>query len=189
MVADVAASSINAGLVGGKKLERHLRRIVGKLGHGAAVKVGFFETETYPGGKYHWTDKRLAGMSPEARQFAEFLEGKDKFAGPVAQVAFWNEFGTKKSPPRPFMRNTVASKSPRWGIGLGQALKKTHFDPIPALAIMGMGIQGQIRQTIRDYKDPPNSRVTADLKGFNKPLVNTGQMLRAVDFQVIEDED
>lgn len=184
----VAAKSIDASLKGGKALERHLKMILRKLGHGAVVKVGFFETERYPGGKYHWTDKRLAGMSPAGRQLAEFLEGKDKFDGPVAQAAFWAEFGTKTAPARPFMRNTVASKSPRWGVALGNALRRTKYDARAALALMGMGIQGQIRQTITDFKDPPNSQVTADLKGFNKPLVNTGQMLRAVDFQVLEDD-
>lgn len=184
----VAAKSIDGKLKGGVALERHLKTIVQRLGKGAAVKVGFFESERYPGGKYHWTDKRLEGMSPEGRHLAEFLEGKDKPQIPVAQAAFYAEFGTKTAPPRPFMRNTVASKSPRWGVGLGNALRKTKYDARAALAMMGMGIQGQIRQTISDFKDPPNSQVTADLKGFNKPLVNSGQMLRAVDFQVLEDD-
>lgn len=184
----VAAKSIDAHLKGGKALERHLAMIARKLGKGVAVKVGFFESERYPGGVHHWTDKRLESMSPEGRHLAEFLEGKPKFDGPVAQAAFWAEFGTKTAPPRPFMRNTVAAKSPRWGIGLGNALRKTNYDARAALAIMGMGIQGQIRQTITDFKEPPNSQVTVDLKGFNKPLVSSGQMLRAVDFQVLEDD-
>jgi hypothetical protein len=188
-VTGVAAKSIDASLKGGKALERHLAMIARKLGKGVAVKVGFFESERYPGGKYHWSDKRLAGMSPEGRHLAEFLEGKDKPQIAVAQAAFWAEFGTKRAPARPFMRTTVASKSPRWGLGLGNALRKTHYDARAALALMGMGIQGQIRQTITDFKDPPNSQVTQDLKGFNKPLVNTGQMLRAVDFQVLEDDE
>jgi hypothetical protein len=187
-VTGVAAKSFDVGLKGGKALEKYLRMISKSLGKGAVVKVGFFESERYPGGKYHWTDKRLEGMSPEGRQLAEFLEGKDKFDGPVAQAAFWAEFGTKTAPPRPFFRNTIASKSPRWGIGLGNALRKTDYDAREALALMGMGIQGQLRQTITDFKDPPNSQVTQDLKGFNKPLVDTGQMLRAVDFQVLEDD-
>jgi hypothetical protein len=185
----VASRSIGASLQGGKALEKHLRTIRKQLGNGAAVKVGFFESETYPGGKRHYTKKRLAAMSPEGRAFAQHLEGKDKFAGPVAQVAFWNEFGTDGSPPRPFMRKTVASKSPRWGVGLGNALRKTEYDAPAALAIMGEGIQGQMRQTITEFQDPANSQITKDLKGFNKPLVNSGQMLRAVDFQVLDSDE
>jgi hypothetical protein len=185
----VASKSIDAGLQGGKALERTLRTIRKQLGNGAAVKVGFFESETYPGGKHHFTKKRLAAMSPEGRAFAERLEGKDKFAGPVAQVAFWQEYGTEGAPPRPFMRKTVASKSPRWGLGLGNALRQTDYDARAALAIMGEGIQGQIRQTITEFHDPPNSQITKDLKGFNKPLVDSGQMLRAVDFQVLDSDE
>lgn len=185
----MASKGLDASLKGGKALEKHLRMILKQLGKGAAVKVGFFESERYPGGKYHWTDKRLDAMSPEGRHLAEFLEGRDKPQIPVAQAAYWAEFGTKTSPPRPFFRNTIASKSPRWGLGLGNALRKTHYNAREALAIVGMGIQGQLRQTIKDFKDPPNSQVTQDLKGFNKPLVNTGQMLRAVDFQVLDDEE
>ena len=43
------------------------------------VNVGFFDTDQYPDGTY------------------------------VAQVAYWNEFGTKGMPARPFMRQTIAA--------------------------------------------------------------------------------
>lgn len=184
----VAAKSLDASLKGGKGLERALKLIAKRLGNGVAVKVGFFEQEKYPGGKYHWTEKRLQGMSPEGRQLAEFLEGKDKFEGPVAQVAFWNEFGTKTSPPRPFMRMTIASKSPRWGVGVANALRKFDYDAPRALDYVGQGMRGQFIQTIEQFKDPPNSRVTQDLKGFNRPLYNTGQMVAALAYEVINEE-
>jgi hypothetical protein len=129
------------------------------------------------------------GTRKSIAKFVDFVRSKPGFTGPVAQVAFWNEFGTKTSPPRPFMRSMVASKSPRWGIGLGAALRRTNYDSRAALAIMGEGIAGQLVQSIVEWKDPPNSALTVALKGFNKPLIDSGQMQRAVDFQVIEGDD
>lgn len=183
----MASHIIPGELKGGKALERHLKTIVGKLGKGAAVRVGFFESETYPGGTYHFSKSARKGMSPETAAFAGFLEGKKKFAGPVAQVAFWNEFGTKRSPARPFMRHTVASKGLRWGNALGQALRANNYDAHAALADVGEGIQGQVREAITNWVDPPNSKVTRELKGVNKPLIDSGVMRRAVDYQVLDD--
>jgi hypothetical protein len=96
----------------------------------------------------------------------------------------WNEFGTKKTPARPFMRSTVAKKSPRWGNGLAVALKKTGYNSGEALAILGATIVGQIQQTIDEWKDPPNAQLTVDLKGFNKPLLDSGRMRASVAFEV-----
>lgn len=156
------------------------------LGKGAAVKVGFFEGDKYSRDQYKWTKSQLKAMSPEARHFAQFLQGKFKFAGPVAQVAAWNEFGTKRTPARPFMRHTVASKSPRWGNALGAALRRHKFDAKAALHDVGQGIQGQVRESIQNWTSPPNSKLTRELKGFNSPLRNTGFMWNSVDYEVID---
>lgn len=185
--AAVAAKTIDVTLKGGEALERHLKSIKSRLGRGVAVKVGFFESETYEGGTYHFSKTALKGMSPESAAFASFLEGKPKFSGPVAQVAFWNEFGTKKTPPRPFMRNTVASKSPRWGNALGMALRRHNYDAARALDDMGQGIQKQVRESITNWTDPPNSKLTRELKGKNKPLIDSGTMRNAVSYEVTDE--
>lgn len=185
----MAAKTIDVSLKGGAALERHLKTIAAKLGKGAAVKVGFLETATYKGGPHYFTKSRLKQMSPETRRFAEFLQGKPKFSGPVAQVAFWNEFGTKRAPPRPFMRYTVASKSPRWGNALGKALTATKYDARESLRMVGALIQGQIATTIENWSDPPNSKLTRELKGFNSPLRDSGILGQSVDFQVTDDAD
>lgn len=185
----VAAKTITFELTGdnkGGRITKYMAKLRKSLGNGASLKVGFLESETYPGGTYHFSKKRIAGMAPEAREFAKFLEGKKKFAGPVAQVAFWNEFGTKTSPPRPFMRFTFAKHGKKWGKQLGEALIHTRYNVEDALSIMGVTIQEQVRTSIRNWRDPPNSGITAGLKGKNKPLIDSGQMLRAVDFQVLD---
>lgn len=185
----VAAKTITFELVGGNaggRITKYMKKLRKSLGDGASLKVGFLESETYPGGTYHFSKSRLAGMNPEARAMARFLEGKKKFAGPVAQVAFWQEFGTKTSPPRPFMRFTFAKYGGKWGKQLGEALIHTKYNVEDALAIMGLTMQEQVRTSIRNWRDPANSAITAGLKGKNKPLIDSGQMLRAVDFQVLD---
>lgn len=160
----MASRSITAQLKGGEALKRHLTTIKDALGSSAAVNVGFLPDANYPS------------------------EG-DKPAIPVAQVAFWNEFGTKRAPPRPFMRETVASKSPRWGIALGAALRMSDYDPVPAMASMGELIRGQMANTISNFKDPPLAPYTVAKKGFDKPLIDTGTMQRKIDFEVLDDAD
>lgn len=183
----MVARTITAELKGGRALEKNLKAIVAKLGKGAAVRVGFLESATYSSDEYHWTKSQLKAMSPEARAMAGFLEGKPKFNGHVAQVAFWNEFGTKKTPARPFMRRTAALKSPRWGNALGMAIRRHKGDIHAALADVGQGIQGQLRVAIETWDSPPNAKITRELKGFNAPLRNTGFMAKSVDYQVLDE--
>src|SRR6185369_668711 len=95
--------AIGGTLEGGAALKRHLQEIERQLGRGAHVAVGFLEGAAYP--------TKGAGTGVH-----------------VAQVAFWNEYGTIHAPSRPFFRTMIESKSPRWGIGLGNALRKTNYN-------------------------------------------------------------
>jgi hypothetical protein len=128
----------------------------------------------------------------------------------VAQVAFWNEFGTKGhasktpgpsaeaiaagearepelvggSPPRPFFRRMVAKESPEWADHLGKALIATKGDGPKALALMGEEIKGQLMQSINELTEPPLAASTIRRKGFSKPLIDTAHMLNSVAYRV-----
>lgn len=143
-----------AGFSGGAKLEEVLRNTVKKLSEGKTLRVGFLEDENYPDGT------------------------------PVAQVAFWNEYGTKTSPPRPFFRQTIAAKSGKWGAALGKALVANGNNVDAAMSLVGIGIKDQITQSVVAFADPENAASTIEHKGFNKPLVDTGQMQRSVGFDI-----
>jgi hypothetical protein len=100
---------------------------------------------------------------------------------PVAQVAFWQNFGTKKAPPRPFFNNMIAKRSPRWGDAVGQILKANDYDEGQTLGLMGELIQGQLQQEIIDTNTPPNAAYTIEMKnGATKVLVDSGVMLGSV---------
>jgi hypothetical protein len=143
-------------LKGGLKLDRYLREAAEKLGNGKAVKVGFLENASYP-------DSGL----------------------PVAQVAFWDEFGTSKTPARPFMRTTIANKKGGWGPALAKIAKATNYDAAKTMTQMGGAIQGQFQHAINEWSDPPNAESTVARKGFNKPLIDTAHMIKHVDYEVI----
>lgn len=152
-----------------------------KSGNGKPdVKVGFMSTDQYPDGTY------------------------------VAQVAYWNEYGTKSTPARPFMRNAIAKNQEHWGEDFKDALDASNGNIAEALKIMGLVIEGQVRDEITSGEFAPNSMTTNLLKdrfptgGYNmddflaahkdaqagetapagKTLVWTGKMLQSVKSEV-----
>lgn len=134
-----------------------------ELGNEAtAVEVGFFATAKYPDGL------------------------------PVATVAAWNEFGTRRpngrvgTPSRPFMRNAIANAED----GIVEIAKR-HIDPVDmkinrgTAQLIGAYVQGEIQREIVNLRKPPNAEITIERKGGKaNPLINTGTMRTAVTFKV-----
>ena len=90
----------------------------------------------------------------------------------VAQVAFWNEYGTATIPPRPFFRNTIAQHKDEWPKQAAEMLEVNGGDVRQALADIGEVVKGQIKMTIQDFREPPNAAATVKQKGFDKTLTN-----------------
>lgn len=136
-----------ASLKGGDKLEAALREISRKVSKPGKLRVGFLEGASYPDGT------------------------------PVALVAWWNEFGTKKIPPRPYFRNMIAAKSDEWAPAIGHLLPQSNYDVRTTLALVGDGIKGQLQQSIKDTTQPSLSPVTLMLRKMfgNHPEEITGK--------------
>lgn len=145
-----------ATIRGGAKADAALRKVAELLGKRGAVRVGFLEGATYP----------------------------TKAATPVAAVAAYQNFGTRRIPPRPFFSNMVAEESPGWPGAVATNLRSTGYDVDRTLNLVGEGIAGQLRQSIVDTNSPPLAQSTIDRKGSSKPLVDTGHMLNTVDYEV-----
>lgn len=175
-------------LSGGEKLEAKLAEIANRVARGGTLKVGFLSGATYSDGT------------------------------PVAMVAAINNFGApeKGIPPRPFFTRFIEENSARWGEQLANLLELNDWDVDRALNLMGVGMSGQLRQSIVDTNAPPNSPVTNLLKQrfpngkdsgmtfddvlaawadvaagddsapAGKPLVWSGHMLNSVDYEVTE---
>lgn len=119
---------------GGQKLFNYLKGLLRKVEKDQYLRVGFLETAKYPTGEQ------------------------------VAQVAFWNEYGTKTAPARPFFRAMIEAKKPKWGEQLGKVLKAVDYDVERALDLMGVKIEEQLRQSIVDTNEPRLSEITLMLR-------------------------
>ena len=140
----------------GDKLNKVLGDIAEKLGRASTLKVGFLEGATYPDGTL------------------------------VAMVAAIQNFGAPAAgiPPRPFFSNMVAEKSPEWGDKLAAILERADYDGKLALNRLGYGIASDLQMSIIETNDPALDPATIASKGFSKPLVDTGQMLNSVQYDV-----
>ena len=141
---------------GGSKLEAALKEIARKLETAAHLQVGFMEGATYPDGT------------------------------PVPLVAAIQEFGapSRNIPPRPFFRNMIAAKSSEWPDAIREGLKDNDYDAKRTLDVLGEGVEGQLRQSIRDTNSPPLADSTIARKGFAKPLIDTGVLINSITHKV-----
>ena len=141
---------------GGEALQAKLKELAAQVSTAHEVKVGFFEDATYPDGT------------------------------PVAMIAAIQDFGApaKNIPPRPFFRTMIKQGETHWGDDLGKILVAADYNAATALSRMGENMVGELQTEIRDWSDPPNAPRTIAAKGFNKPLVDTGQMLKSVSREV-----
>ena len=124
------------------------------------------------------------------------LEGathKPKNGGPavnIAEYAMYNEYGTRRIPARPFMReamDTYADKS--WLPELADMICKDNLDPRTAMARLGQIMVADIRQTLEDSPAwaVPNadSTVMQKERAAGTPLINSGDMQRAINYEVL----
>lgn len=162
-------------------MARILRRMNSNLANARAVSVGFLADARYPS---HYKQRVEHRISPKRSTTS------------VAQVAFWNEYGTHKrittpdgqrvihSPPRPFFRTMITEKSPTWGDSMAYLAKAHNYNAERILTNMGEGIKAQLQASIREWTDPPNAEFTVKVKGFNNPLTDEGIMQREVNYKV-----
>jgi hypothetical protein len=172
-----------AKLIGGTKLQAALNRMVARVGGGSVVKVGFLEGATYPAA----AQKRLASNARINKRVRAKLAASAASNGTplsVAQVAFWQNFGTIRTPARPFFSNMIKQQSPTWGPKLAEAMKRTNLDTQRSLGLLGTNIKDELVRSIVETNSPPNAPSTVARKGFDDPLIDTGTMQRAPDFVV-----
>lgn len=82
----------------------------------------------------------------------------------VAQVAFWNEYGTARTPERPFFRNTIAERKTEWAKLAGKFMQANGGDVRQSLSDLGQIAVDDIKETITNGNFAPNSEVTKLLK-------------------------
>ena len=152
----------------GNKLKKALEKYARQS---ASVSIGFFENAKYPA-----MPKEPAKGNPDIMRPAR----EEQY---VAQVAFWNEYGTKTAPARPFFRTAIAENKDKWRQGFKKQIQKTK-DIKKALSLVGEVGKADIQESIVKWTEPPNRPRTILYKGFNKPLEDSKQMLHSVSYEV-----
>jgi len=185
-----------AELKGGAKLKAYLSTMAKQLAKKDEVDVGFLPEATYPddvpvayiaaiqeyGGTWQIPAHQVE-VFRRLKKNGEFARGGRFVKKAQANIVTTHDVAdyTVTIPPRPFFRTMIAKNSPSWGPALGALLVASNFDSAKALSQIGDEMAGQLQDSIRDFTDPPNAPSTIRKKGFNKPLIDTGTMLRSVD--------
>ena len=143
----------------------------------ATLRAGFIGNEMYEPIDEPFYGNELVNGKP--RRF-----GKRK-AIPVAQVAMANEYGVpeRNVPPRPFMDKTFRWYNKKWL----RTIEGLIYDTMNFKAVledMGPTVVADIQSVIEDLDNPPNAPSTIKIKGFNNPLIDSGQMLNSVRYEV-----
>lgn len=106
----------------------------------------------------------------------------------VLDVAIWNEFGTENIPERSFLRSAFDKNRKKYEAETKKMLIKIYKSEMGverALDILGLMIENDIKDMIRNGEFEPNSIATVLRKGSDKPLIDTAQMLNSVRFKRI----
>jgi hypothetical protein len=107
----------------------------------------------------------------------------------LAAIAVWNEYGTSRIPARPFMRSTLDRRSAAYDRQMEKIFTKVmtgKVNVLTGLATLGKQIAKDISNSIDKWKKPPNAISTIKKKGFNDPLVETGELMNSIEYRVIQ---
>ena len=145
--------------------------------------------------KVHVNDKKLRDIQKEVEIFKNSFvsvglhEGETPYPDglTVADVGFFNEFGTENIPERSWIRSWFDANRRRIEKKMEQLYKAVLDGKMKAkraLMLLGNWAQSEIRKTIIDLRSPPNAPSTIIQKGSSNPLIDTGQMMNTVRFEV-----
>jgi hypothetical protein len=109
----------------------------------------------------------------------------------ILDIAIFNEFGTVHIPERPFLRSTFDAKREvfyRLAFALMRKVTADKLDAVDMLALVGERMVAEIKNTITRGAGvpPPNAPSTIERKGSSRPLVDTGQLLNSITYEVVD---
>ena len=104
----------------------------------------------------------------------------------VASVAFWNEYGTRTAPPRPFFRDTIKNEKQNWSALATKAIRM-GYTVEHMLGLVGAQMQTDIQHSIMTWTSPPNSAYTVAKKGFQSPLRDSLLMHDSIKFEISDE--
>jgi hypothetical protein len=132
---------------------------------------------------------KLDGTEIAVGFFAEDRYGPENDNLPVAEVAYYNEFGTIHNPTRPFMHETFEDNLTQRHVGkLMRAVFEsalTNGRAIPRLLLtLGDDVAELMKIRILNYPGTNSPDTIARKDGRNTPLRDTEFMMNSVKFEI-----
>jgi hypothetical protein len=133
---------------------------------GASVKIGVLQS----------TDKQVEGADIT-----------------LAELAAIHEYGAPKAgiPERSFLRRTFRDARGKGALEehlkkLAKAIVKGKINPDQALEMLGQWGVAAVKGRIKDHIPPPLAVATIKRKKSETPLVDTGQLINAITYEIVE---
>lgn len=104
-------------------------------------------------------------------------------------LALIQEYGTQAIPARSFIASTFESKKPELILLMTRLVPNIYAGTMTVdqmLEIVGAKLAAEMKNTIREGIAPPLSPVTIEKKGSALPLVDTGQLINSLTWQVVK---
>lgn len=104
------------------------------------------------------------------------------------EIAAWHEYGTSQIPARPFMRPTYDQNWPVYrkiAKALGVRVFFGTLTKHQALSVLGAKFASDVKARIRAHIPPELDESTVQRKGSSTPLIDTGQLIRAISHKVV----
>ncbi|HHN8476258.1 TPA: hypothetical protein ACRRWY_003709 [Morganella morganii] len=167
----------------------------------SGIRVGILENATYPDGLHvaqvaYWQEFG-ASVEVEAKKgvihrkvdkHGNLINGGRFVKASKANLVTEHDIPahTINIPPRPFFRNTISEGKKTWPQVLSDAIADSG-DEKKALSILGEVIKDELSNAVLSWETPHNALSTWAKKGFNKPLIDTGQMAKSFSYEVTDD--
>lgn len=107
----------------------------------------------------------------------------------LAEVGWWNEFGTDKIPERPFLRTGLRENVNNYRAIMQAQLKAfltQKTEESQALGVLGEKAQADVQRKIVQVSSPPNTPLTVEKKGSSSPLQDTGALKQNIRWALVK---
>ena len=151
---------------GGDKLQAFFKKITsGK----AELNVGFLDSEQAKIA----IKNEFGGVFPISDEYRARAKAKGIILGNTIAI-----------PSRPFMQRTVDENTNKWGKVIQKISPQLEFDLTKVLNTLGQVVVDDIAETIEMGEFVANSARTIAIKQRGKPLVDSGDMVNNINYEV-----
>lgn len=106
--------------------------------------------------------------------------------GTVAEIYFWNEFGTEDIPARPTLRPALNENLRKYVQIMAKLAAQELRGENQILGLLGAAAVADVQAAIVSLRNPPNADATIDRKGSSNPLIDEGEMRQSVSWGKVD---